>query len=125
MKEIKAKWKKKPKWMEWERMMIYIPENGQVKMAKDVSGVIQKLVPDAVPVEGGVLDETIYCMIRVKGRGKRNKLATAICGKRVSGAAMIVKKTEDAFGVLDWAGMTPEEAGKWVGRIMKVKGNLV
>lgn len=113
--------------------MIYIPENGQVKMAengqvkmaKDVSGVIQKLVPDAVPVEGGVLDETIYCMIRVKGRGKRNKLATAISGKRVSGAAMIVKKTEDAFGVLDWAGMTPEEAGKWVGRIMKVKGNLV
>lgn len=105
--------------------MIYIPENGQVKMAKDVSGVIQKLVPDAVPVEGGVLDETIYCMIRVKGRGKRNKLATAISGKRVSGAAMIVKKTEDAFGVLDWAGMTPEEAGKWAGRIMKVKGNLV
>lgn len=105
--------------------MIYIPENGQVKMAKDVSGVIQKLVPDAVPVEGGVLDETIYCMIRVKGRGKRNKLATAICGKRVSGAAMIVKKTEDAFGVLDWIGMTPEEAGKWVDRIMKVKGNLV
>lgn len=105
--------------------MIYIPENGQVKMAKDVPGVIQKLVPDAVPVEGGVLNETVYCMIRVKGRGKHNKLATAICGKRVSGAAMIVKRTEDDFGVLGWCGMTPEEAGKWVGRIMKARGNIV
>lgn len=40
MKQIDRKWKKKPKWMAWERMMIYIPEDGKVKMAKDAPGVL-------------------------------------------------------------------------------------
>ena len=34
MKEIRARFAKKPKWMEWERVMIYIAEDGKVKMAK-------------------------------------------------------------------------------------------
>lgn len=53
MKKIDNKWKKKPKWMGWDRVMIYIPEDGKVKMAKDAPGVLEKLMPNAVIVEGG------------------------------------------------------------------------
>ena len=126
MKKIDNKWKKKPKWMAWDRIMIYIPEDGKVKMAKDAPGVLEKLMPNAVIVEGGALDETPYRMIRqkTKGRGKQNKLATAVSGKNVKGAALILKETENAYGEREWAGMSAEEAGKWIGKIMRAKGNL-
>ena len=126
MKQIDRKWKKKPKWMGWDRVMIYIPEDGKVKMAKDAPGVLEKLIPNATMVESGLLAETPYRMIRekTKGRGKKNKLATAVSGKSVKGAALIIKETADEYGECSWGGMTAEEAGKWVGKIMKAKGNL-
>lgn len=112
--------------MAWDRMMIYIPEDGKVKMAKDAPGVLEKLMPNAAIVESGLLAETPYRMIRekTKGRGKQNKLATAVAGKSVKGAALIIKETADEYGEHDWGGMTAEEAGKWVGKLMRAKGNL-
>lgn len=98
-----------------------------VKAGKlDGSDTQIKLMPNAVIVEGGALDETSYRMIRqkTKGRGKQNKLATAVSGKNVKGAALILKETENAYGEREWAGMTAEEAGKWIGKIMRAKGNL-
>lgn len=126
MKQIDRKWKTKPKWTEWDRVMIYIPVDGKVKMAKDAPGVLEKLMQNAAIVESGLLAETPYRMIRerTKGRGKQNKLATAVSGKRVNGAALIVKETVDEFGEHAWGGMTAEEAGKWVGKIIKAKANL-
>ena len=112
--------------MGWDRVMIYIPEDGKVKMAKDAPGVLEKLIPNATMVESGLLAETPYRMIRekTKGRGKKNKLATAVSGKNVKGAALILKATENAYGEREWAGMSAEEAGKWIGKIMRAKGNL-
>lgn len=124
MKEIRTRFAKKPKWMEWDRVMIYIAEDGKVKMAKDVPGVMERLMPEPVFVRSGLLDETTYSLMRAKGKGKKNKLATAIAGKNVSGAALIVKEEEDVFGERTFCGMTAEEAGKWVGRIVKVRGHL-
>lgn len=126
MKQIDRKWKKKPKWMAWDRVMIYIPVDGKVKMAKDAPGVLEKLMPNATVVESGLMAETPYRMIRekTKGRGKKNKLATAVSGKSVTGAAIILKETADEYGDHTWQGMTAEEAGKWVGKIIKAKENL-
>lgn len=112
--------------MGWDRVMIYIPEDGKVKMAKDAPGVLEKLIPNATMVESGLLAETPYRMIRekIKGRGKKNKLATAVSGKSVKGAVLIIKETADEYGEHTWGGMTAEEAGKWVGKLMRAKGNL-
>ena len=61
--------------MGWDRVMIYIPEDGKVKMAKDAPGVLEKLIPNATMVESGLLAETPYRMIRqkTKGRGKEKQ----------------------------------------------------
>lgn len=125
MKPIDSKWKKTPQWMEWDSIMIYIPEDGKVKLAKDAPGVFEKLMPNAAMVESGLLAETPYRMIRAKGRARQNRLATAVSGKRIAGAALIIKESYDEYGERTWGGMTPEEAGKWVGRLMKAKGNLI
>lgn len=124
MKTVKSRFDHRPKWMEWERMMVFIADDGKVKMAKDVPGVLQKLMPEPVIVKGGVLDETPYSLMRTKGKGKKNKLATALVGKNVTGSALIVKETENAFGERSWCGMPAEEAAKWVGRIIKARGQM-
>lgn len=109
--------------MDWARVMIYIPEDGKVKMAKDVPGVLEKLMPDAVDAESRLIapPETV---LRVKGKKRRNRLATAVCGKNINGPALICKVALDAFGEPAWVGMTPEEAGKWIGKLVKIKGSL-
>ena len=45
-------------------------------------------------------------------------------GKSVKGAVLIIKETADEYGEHTWGGMTAEEAGKWVGKLMRAKGNL-
>ena len=109
--------------MEWARVMIYIPEDGTVKMAKDAPGVLEKLMPDAVDAESRLL-EPPETMLRVRGKKRRNRLATAVCGKNINGPALICKVQTDAFGEPAWGGMTAEEAGKWVGKLVKIKGSL-
>jgi hypothetical protein len=123
MKEIKDRWSKRPKWMDWERVMIYIPEDGKVKMAKDVPGVLEKLMPDAVDAESKLLQKP-ETLLRTRGKKRGNRLATAVCGKTINGPALLCKVQTDAFGEAAWVGMTAEEAGKWIGKLVKIKGSL-
>lgn len=123
MKEIKSRWSKRPKWMDWARVMIYIPVDGKVKMAKDAPGVLERLMPDAVDAESKLL-QAPETMLRTRGQKRRNRLATAICGKTINGPALICKVQTSAFGEPEWVGMSAEEAGKWVGKLVKIKGSL-
>ena len=104
--------------------MIYIDEDGKAKMAKDAPGVIQKLLPEAVEVESAILQQP-EVMLRIKGRRKRkNRVATAICGKNVNGPVLICRIQLDDYGELEWVGMSAEEAGRWVGKLVKIKRSL-
>lgn len=108
---------KKAQWMGWDRMMVYILEDGKVKMAKDAPGVIEALIPEVaevLPVAG-----TPYRLIRSKG--KRNALASSLSRKKINGTVLIVKETENAYGERSWIGMSAEEAGRWVGKLIKAK----
>lgn len=104
--------------------MIYIDTDCNVKMARYGSGVIEKLIPEAVDTKSKLL-QAPDVMLRGKSKGqRRNRLGTAVCGKHVNGPVLICKGVINEFGEPAWVGMTAEEAGRWIGRLVKIKGSI-